>query len=143
MEVTVPHFSSRLHFLVLPLLALGLGCGSSRQLQSVTLNPASADARNFPNGQVSFKATGTFSKPPSPVQLTSKDVIWCAGSNSGACVGNINPGITVDQNGLAQCAPGYTGTATVLAGAGSFSSMMNPDGGSQLDVFGAARLTCP
>ena len=137
------YFGSRLLFLLLPLVALEIvGCGSSRQLQSVTLNPAIADARNFPNGQVSFTATGAFSKPPSPVQLTSTDVTWCAGSTSGMCVGNINPGVTVDRNGLAQCVPGFTGTATILAGAGS-SPMTNPDFGSQLKIFGAAQLTCP
>jgi hypothetical protein len=76
------------------------------------------------------------------VQLTSNDVTWCVGSNRGMCVGNINPGATVDQNGLAQCVPGFAGTATVLAGTGS-SSKMNPDGGSQLKIFGAAQLTCP
>lgn len=130
-------------FLVLPVVSLGTaGCGSSRQLQSVTLSPASADAQNFPNGQVSFTATGTFSKKPSPLQLTGKDVTWCAGSSSGMCVGNINPGITVDQNGLAQCVPGFTGTVTILAGTKSFS-MMNTDGGSQLKIFGTAQLTCP
>ena len=138
----MPHFGSCLRFLVPPIIALGIvGCGSSRQLQSVKLNPALADARNFPNGQVPFTATGAFSKPPSPVQLTSKDVTWCTGSNSGMCVGNINPGATVDQNGLAQCVPGFTGKATILAGTGS--SSMNPDGGSQLKIFGAAHLTCP
>ena len=86
-------FGSWLLFLLLPLTTLGIvGCGSSRQLQSVTLSPAWADAQNFPSGQVSFTATGTFSKKPSPLQLTSKDVTWCAGSSSGMCVGNINPG---------------------------------------------------
>jgi hypothetical protein len=139
----VSRFGSWLLFLLLPLTTLGIvGCGSSRQLQSVTLSPAWADAQNFPSGQVSFTATGTFSKKPSPLKLTSKDVTWCAGSSSGMCVGNINPGITVDQNGLAQCVPGFAGTVTILAGAES-SSMMNPDGGSQLKIFGAAHLTCP
>ena len=136
-------FGSWLLFLLLPLTTLGIvGCGSSRQLQSVTISPASADAQNFPNGQVSFTATGTFSKKPSPQKLTSKDVTWCGGSSSGVCVGNINPGVTVDPNGLAQCLPGFTGTVTILAGTES-SSMMNPDGGSQLKIFGAAQLTCP
>ena len=110
-------FGSWLLFFLLPLPTLGIvGCGSSRQLQSVTLSPASADAQNFPNGQVSFTATGTFSKKPSPQTLTSK--------------------------GLAQCLPGFTGTVTILAGTES-SSMMNPDGGSQLKIFGGAELTCP
>ena len=108
---------SCLLFVVLPLITFGIvGCASSRQLQSVTLSPASADAQNFPNGQVSFTATGAFTKAPSPVQLTSKDVMWCAGSSGGMCVGNINPGVTVDQNGLAQCLPGFAGTATISRG---------------------------
>jgi len=118
------------------------GCGSSRQLQSVTLTPASAEAQSFPGGQVPFAASGTFSKSPSPVQLTSKDVQWCVGTSTGACMGNINPGASVDQNGLAQCNPGFVGTANILAG--NVASMpMNPDGGSQLKTFGAAKLTCP
>jgi len=117
------------------------GCGSNRELQSVSLNPASADARNFPNGQVSFIATGTFSMPPSPVNLTSKDVFWCVGSSNGACVGNVNPGANLDQNGAAQCNPGFVGTATILAGTQS-SVMVNPDQGPQLKVFGTAQLTC-
>ena len=126
--------------LLLAVLANG-ACGSGRQLQSVALSPASADAQNFPNGQVPFAATGTFSKPPSPVQLTSKDVTWCVGSSNGACAGNIATGATVDQNGVAQCVSGFTGTATILAGTGKAS--MNPDEGAQLTVFGAAQLTCP
>jgi hypothetical protein len=118
------------------------GCGTSRQLQSVTLNPASADAQSFPGGQVPFVATGTFSKPPSPSNLTSKDVQWCVGDSAGACVGNINPGASVDQNGVAQCNPGFAGTATILAGTQS-NVMVNPDEGRQLKVFGSAELTCP
>jgi hypothetical protein len=136
-------FGSCLLVLLLSLIAFGIvGCGSSRKLQSVALTPASADAQNFPNGQVSFTATGTFSKPPSPAQLSSKDVMWCAGSSNGVCVGNAIPGATVDQNGVAKCSPSFTGTATILAGTAS-SSMANPDAGTQLKVFGSAQLMCP
>jgi hypothetical protein len=117
------------------------GCGSSRQLQSVTLSPASADAQSFAGGQVPFAASGTFSKPPSPVPLTSKDVQWCVGISTGICGGNINLGATVDQTGVAQCNSGFVGTATILAGNGG--ATMNPDGGSQLKIFGSATLTCP
>jgi hypothetical protein len=117
------------------------GCSSSRQLQSVSLTPASADAQNFPNGQVPFVANGTFNNPPSPVNLTSKDVLWCVGGNTGECVGNANPGAKLDQNGVAQCNPGFIGTATILAGTQS-SIMVNPDSGPQLKVFGLASLTC-
>jgi hypothetical protein len=124
------------------LLVVIAGCGGNRQLKSVSLSPASADARNFPNGQVSFIATGTFSSPPSPQNLTSKDVFWCVGSSSGDCVGNVNPGASLDQSGMAQCNPGFAGTATILAGTQS-SVMVNPDQGQQLKVFGSAQLTCP
>src|SRR5579862_8308846 len=90
-------------------------CGSGRHLRTVSITPATADAQNSPSGQVSFVATGTFSDPPSPVTLTSKDVFWCVGSSDGSCVGNINPGATVDQTGLAQCNSGFAGTANILA----------------------------
>ena len=117
-------------------------CGSSRQLQSVSLSPAAADAKNYSNGQVPFTATGTFSKPPSPSPLTSKDVLWCAGLTIGNCPNNINPGATVDQNGVAQCEPGFVGTTNVMAGTPG-PSTVNPDGGQPLKVFGSAPLTCP
>ena len=124
------------------LLFASAGCGSNRQLQSVSLSPASADARNFPNGHVAFIATGTFSNPPSTVNLTSKDVFWCVGSSNGACVGNANPGANLDQSGVAQSSPGFVGTAIILAGTQS-SFMVNPDQGPQLKIFGTAQLTCP
>jgi len=126
--------------LLLALLAIA-GCGSRRQLQSVTVSPATADAQSFANCQVPFKATGTFSKPPSPAQLTSQDVLWCAGSNNGVCDGNINSGVNVDQTGVAQCNSGFVGTVTILAG--RVTTMGIADAGGQLKPFGAAQLTCP
>jgi len=122
------------------------GCGSGRQLQTVTLSPLNADAQSFPNGQVQFTATGTFSQPPSPVQLTSNDISWCMGglgNPGGQCVGNANPGGTVTQNGLAQCNPMFTGTTTVLAGVAIPVGNPMPDSGAQFKVFGSATLTCP
>ena len=113
-----------------------LGCGSGRHLESIALSPATARA------QGSFTATGIFNQKPSPVQLTSKDVQWCIGSTMGACVGNINPGATVDQNGQAHCLQGFSGTVTVLAGTTTMT-MGNPDGSQQLDIFGTATLSCP
>jgi len=68
--------------------------------------------------------------------------MWCMGASDGTCVGNINPGATVDQTGMAQCNPGFVGSATILAGKPS-STMMMPDTGQQLKVFGSAKLTCP
>lgn len=124
------------------LVTLGtLGCGSNRQLQSVAVMPAVADAKSFPDGKVPLTATGSFTKPPSPQTLTSADISWCVGSSNGACNGNIAGGAIVDQNGVAQCAPNFAGTVTILAGKGT--PPMMPDGGSQLTVFGSAQLTCP
>jgi hypothetical protein len=48
------------------------GCGTSdpnRALQSISVAPATADAQSFPNGQVQFTATGTFSRPPPPAPV--------------------------------------------------------------------------
>ena len=134
--------------LFLGLLAT-LSCGNSdRKLESVTLDPPAADAKNSPNGQVQFLATGTFSQPPSPAPLTSKDVAWCVGEvtsamnpTAGMCVGNVVPFATVDQNGLAKCSPSSQGTVYILAG--TPGAMVMPDEGSQLKVFGSAQLTCP
>ena len=117
-------------------------CGDGRQLQSVTLVPASADAKDYPNGQIPMTATGNFNKPPSPVLLTSNDIVWCVGTSTGTCNGNIASSVTVDVNGVAQCSLGQTGTATVLAGKPS-STAVTPDGPSQLKVFGSAQVTCP
>ena len=131
-------------FSVFAVLICGaVGCGGSRHLQSVSLSPASANAQDFPGGRVQFTATGTFSKPPSPVELTGNDIFWCIGSDTGLCVGNAQPGATVDQSGIAGCNQGFVGTVTVLAGKTSPMMMGNPDQGSQLQVFGTAKLTCP
>lgn len=125
-------------FLLLSVLS---ACGT-HQLRSVSLSPASADARNFPSGQVSFIATGIFSDSMSPVPLTSNEIFWCVGSSTGSCVGNLNAGATLGQNGVGQCNPNFSGTITILAGTHS-SAMVNPDQGLQLKIFGTAQLACP
>lgn len=51
------------HRLILSITFLGfvayvaLACGGSHTLQSITVSPASADAQNYPNGEVPFVAT--------------------------------------------------------------------------------------
>jgi hypothetical protein len=86
-------------------------CGSTRP---ITVSPASADAQNFPNGIVHFKATGVTSPT------------WCIGTANGSCNGNIASIATIDVNGQAQCLAGHSGTVTILAGSGG--QVMNPDG---------------
>ncbi|HYM74401.1 MAG TPA: hypothetical protein VE377_00360 [Candidatus Dormibacteraeota bacterium] len=129
-------------------LIIATGCGSSRQLQSVTLSPPAADAKNFPNGQVPFVANGVFSGSSTPVPLTSKDITWCYGGpanlanpTAGICAGNIAQLATVDQNGVAQCTAQFQGSVIILAGTPTMTMM--PDAGPQLRVFGSATLTCP
>ena len=128
--------------LVLSLIAVA-GCGSrgTRELISVTVAPSAADAQSFPNGQVQFVASGTFSQPPSPVQLTSQDVMWCIGDATGHCAGFIYTGATVSPSGVAQCDSRFSGTFTVLAGKPELPG--TPDVGAQLRIFGSARLICP
>ena len=102
------------------------GCGSN---SPISVSPAVADAQNFPNGIVPFKATGV------------RSPTWCIGRADGSCNGNIASIATIDINGQAQCLAGRSGTVTVLAGTGGRS--MNPDGGMQFSHFGSAQLTCP
>lgn len=49
----------------LSLLACG-GTGTQPRLVSVAVTPQTADAANFSNGMVSFTATGTYDRAPSP-----------------------------------------------------------------------------
>ena len=128
--------------LVLSLIAIA-GCGGqgARELISVNVTPSASDAQSFPNGQVQFTAFGTFTQPPSPVQLTSQDVTWCIGDATGHCAGFINTGATVSPSGLAQCDSRFNGTFTVLAGKPELPG--TPDLGAQLSIFGSAQLTCP
>jgi|ERR1700681_497625 hypothetical protein len=114
----------RTSILALPLVVLAAGCGNGapRVLQSVTASPASADGKNFPNGQVHFIPTGTYNKPPTtvtPLAVTA----WSANPSTIA---------TIDQNGIAACSPGQIGIAKIrVAVAGD---------GPMMDV---AQLTCP
>jgi hypothetical protein len=64
------------------------------------------------------------------------------GGVTGEGAGNIEPNVVIDADGLAHCRPGFAGTATVLAGTQPVMPM-NPDVGSMLTIFGAAKLTCP
>ena len=109
--------------LILPLLSTA-GCGSSapRRLLSVTASPASADAKDFPNGRVQFIPTGTYNRPPTTV--TPQPVT--AWSTSGNAIA------TIDQNGVAQCLAGQVGTVKIRVGVAGDGPLME-----------VAQLTCP
>lgn len=115
----------------LSLVATGCGSASSpRQLQSMTLAPASADAQNFPNGQVQFTATGMFTQPPSPAPATPAS--WNLSDPTLA---------TVSQSGIAQCKSGAVGTTEVLALGGS--APCQGTGCTAPVISATAQLTCP
>jgi hypothetical protein len=144
MRLPRPH----LFFCLLVLAAaITLACGSSPHvLQSVSVNPATADAQNFPNGLVPFTATGIFNTAPTPV--TPLTVQW------GVCVmtaGSTQPtnAVAVGGDGVAQCASGAPGTYTVWAASstnvkgGVCTAVLNPCSGGCRTITGTAQITCP
>jgi hypothetical protein len=142
--------------LFLILFGLGIaGCGGSgmmngnntRQLQSLTVTPASADARNFPSGQVQFTAMGMFNM--APMTMMSPPVRWSIGSPFAtqpmpmSMSAGMSPAASVDSNGLAQC-NGFTGIATIQATAPADPSMpLSQMGMMTRTVAGMGQLTCP
>jgi len=134
-------------FVLIVAAAITLACGSpaaprntSGILQSVTISPATADAQNYPDGQVPFIATGYYTTPP--LQVTPLTATW------GACYqGNPTSGVSVSPKGLAQCSAGAVGTYTVWAfapsNAGICPLFVNACGGGGCQVTGTAQLTCP
>jgi hypothetical protein len=154
-------------FLLAALTVLSLamaGCGgtammngttSARELQSMTVTPSAADARNSPNGQVQFMATGMFNMAPTTVM--SMPVMWSVGnppfmsptpmpmsmssSMSGSAAAASGP--TIDGNGLAQC-NGFVGIVTIEATAPSNPTIPLSQMNSMMSVVtGRANMTCP
>ena len=137
----------RLQMSVLLLCGIGMlaGCGASPMtnttctstgcLQSVALSPTTADAQNYPNGQIQFAAVAYYQGQSSPVSVTPTR--W------GVCQQN-NPTteVTVSSSGVAQCTQGASGTFTVFGSVPTTcNAITNCGGGCQ--VTGTAQLTCP
>jgi len=131
-------------FLLIAAAVITLACGTSRLqgalVQSLVISPASADAQNYPNGQVQFTATAYYETPPSPVK--NVQATW------GACYQNDpTSDISVSTNGLAHCGPGasgvYTVWAYVIANDRGCPEWVNSCGGGGCQVTGTAQLTCP
>jgi hypothetical protein len=118
----------------------GSGCGSmnsmsNRVLQSMVVSPATADAQNSPGGQVQFSAMGTFSKAPSPAPVP-----FVAPYSGSWATSDLNVA-TIDQNGLAMCVGGASGTVTITAIASSNAGVGTQN--TSTAVSGTAKLTCP
>jgi len=121
--------------------ALALSCGSSAseqglgRLQSIMVAPMTADAQNYPGGQVPFQATGIYVNPPHTVIPQSAQ--W------GACQQNApTSDVTVTSAGVARCAAGAAGTYTVFAYDMTNCTSITSCGGG-CTVVGTAQLTCP
>jgi len=139
-------------FLLVLAAAITLACGSPKShvgpncttaqtgpnttgiLQSVTLCPATADARQY-GGEVQFIATGIYSTAPSPV--TPLKAFW------GACFGNSpTDTVAITNSGLAHCAAGSSGTYAIFASEPTMCNAITACGGG-CQVSGYAQLTCP
>ena len=116
----------------IPLLTSGCGNGTPppRTLQSISVNPASADAQNFSNGQVQFSALGNYIQPPSPSAITPSG--WSLSDPNMA---------TISQSGLAACKSGASGVVTVTASACCAPCMGT--GCTSALLLGTAQLSCP
>jgi hypothetical protein len=131
--------------LILISLAAGLiSCASSdpnigRVLTSVSVTPLTADAQNFPNGQVVFTASGIYSLPPSPGPLTfvapySGEFTVDNPTNPPSTIATV---VTTGVNTVTvQCVPGASGSVYVTASAAA-------NNGSPTVVSGSGLLTCP
>ncbi len=120
------------------LLAISIAlsaCGpNDHPLQSVTVSPAAVTA-----SQAQFTATGLYNTTPTTANITGTTT-WCEGFSNGTCAADIAIEVTV-THGFAQCAAGFSGPVTILAGQPHNHPGVNQ--GYQLQPFGAAQLTCP
>lgn len=124
------------------LAALSCGAGQS-QLQSMSLSPAVADAKDYPDGKVQFTATGYYISPTHTV--TPQSANWIA------CQGNLpTTAVSVTNAGVAQCGSGASGTYSIKAwnplGPGVYSCPAQTNQtacGGACDIQGTAQLTCP
>ena len=110
---------------------------SARQMQSITVSPASADPRNS-GGMVQFTAMGNFNMDP---MTAATPVRWSVGNPFSAQP--VPAGVSVDMNGLAQCS-GFTGMVMIEATAPMDPNMpLSKMTMSTMNVTGMAQLTCP
>src|ERR1019366_7092985 len=134
-----------LSFLALILAAsFALSCGAGQgqgQLQSITINPATANAQSYRNGQVPFTATGVYNNPSHTVTPLT--------ANWAACQQGVPASeVSVTASGVAQCASGATGTYAIKAWdipniPGTYNCPAMTACGGGCTVVGTAQLTCP
>jgi hypothetical protein len=122
----------------------GAGSKPTRVIQSLNVSPGSADAKDYPNGEVPFVATGIYNA--APAMVTPLQSTWAVVNQNGEQTTDI----LINANGVAHCAAGASGVYNVGAwvaitpppGAtcNVSSAYGNPCGDS---VLGVAQLRCP
>jgi hypothetical protein len=124
-----------------PMVSAGCGSGTTGPnttgtLQSVSLCPAVADAKDYPDGEVTFVPTGVYST--SPIVVTPlKTELW------GVCQGGApSDGVSVSKTGVAQCAAGASGTFSVYTSVPTYCNAVTACGGG-CQISGYAQLSCP
>jgi len=119
-----------------------ISCGSTnpnngRVLTSISVSPETADAQTYPNGQVTYTATGSFSLPPlsAPVTFTSPySGSFVVDNPSGQTIATI---VSTGTGTISvQCATGAVGNVEITASASA-------NNGTTSVVTGNAQLTCP
>jgi hypothetical protein len=105
-------------------------------LQSISLCPATANAENFPDGEVQFTAGGVYNTAPKYVSPL-KTYGW------GACQAGVSTNdVVISQTGLAHCAAGASGVYSVYTSVATACNAVGPCGTGCL-ISGYAQLTCP
>jgi hypothetical protein len=127
-------------FAVIALTLIAASCGTSSnssqgQLQSIAVNPPTADAQNYPNGEVPFQATGYYINPSHTV--TPQPATWVACSQNAP-----TSDVSVSKSGSAQCASEALGKYAINAFVLTNCTAITACGGG-CTVAGSAQLTCP
>src|SRR5262245_29080613 len=136
---------SGLSWLVLFAWLATIGCSgfffssnNGRLLVVVSVDPVSANASQFTNGQVQFTASGTFNRSPTSVNPLGS-VVWTV--DHPAFSGLPDSGhATITADGVAQCAMDFSSSVTVFATAAADPTQ--PVSLSNEKV-GTAQLMCP
>jgi hypothetical protein len=112
--------------------------------ESITLSPASADAQQYPDGQVQFVVTGSYN--------TARLTVAPLPAEWGACYQSPLPApateISIKPTGVAQCGIGALGTYLIWASeplpdTGVYSCPSTNACGEGCVFSATAQLTCP
>jgi hypothetical protein len=111
---------------------------NGRVVVAVTVSPSIADPINFPNQQIQFVASGTFTISPTLV-TPLQGVIWTVDRPAFSTAPDLGHAI-ISQTGLAQCTPGFTGVVQIVATA-PFNPSLPVSPSNQM--AGVAQMNCP